>query len=136
MVVDTIGLKKSRVLLKVLLDPGSTKTLISRKALPRCISLVSLQEVNMIKTLHSGHHETKASEMVHLRDLRLPEFDKNKRIYEQKALTLKPTRNTWKLNNSGYLTMANSLEMQPEEEFFLEDFLEKQSRKHNIEYQI
>ena len=30
MVVDTIGLKKSRALLKVLFDPGSTKTMISK----------------------------------------------------------------------------------------------------------
>ena len=45
MVVDTIGLKKSRVLLKVLLDPGSTNTLISRKALLRGSSLIPLQEV-------------------------------------------------------------------------------------------
>ena len=35
MVIDTMGLKKSRALLKVLFDPGLTKSLISRKALPR-----------------------------------------------------------------------------------------------------
>ena len=34
MVVDTIGLKKAIALVKVLLDPGSTNTLIRRKALP------------------------------------------------------------------------------------------------------
>ena len=35
MIVKSIGLKQSRAILKVLLDPGSTKTMISRKTLPR-----------------------------------------------------------------------------------------------------
>ena len=35
MVVDTMGLQKSRSLIKVLFDPESTKSLISRKALLR-----------------------------------------------------------------------------------------------------
>ena len=47
-VIDTISLKKSRVLLKVILDPGSTKILISRKALPRGTCLIPLQEVKML----------------------------------------------------------------------------------------
>ena len=78
MVIDTIGLKKSRILLKVLLDPGSTKTLTSCKVLPRGTSLTPLQEINMVKTLAGT---MKAAGMVHLRDLRLPKFDKNKRIH-------------------------------------------------------
>ena len=85
-VVDTIGLKKSRVLLRVLLDPGSTKTLISSKVLPRGTSLTPLQEVKMVKTLAGT---MKAAEMVHLRNLRLLEFNKSKQIDKQKALTLK-----------------------------------------------
>ena len=75
MVVNTIGLKKSRILLKVLLDPGSTKTLIHRKALPRNASLIPLQQVKEVNTLAGT---MKAKELVHLRDLRLPEFDKNR----------------------------------------------------------
>ena len=35
MVVNTIGLKKSRKLLKVLLDPGSTSTMIHKDIIPR-----------------------------------------------------------------------------------------------------
>ena len=35
MVVDTISTIKSRKILKVLFDPGSTNTMISQKALPK-----------------------------------------------------------------------------------------------------
>ena len=83
MVVDTIGVKKSRALLKVLLDPGSTKTLISRKALPKGTMPTALDTIREVSTL-AGSMQT--SDLVHLRDMRLPEFDKNRRIDEQKAL--------------------------------------------------
>ncbi len=83
MVVDTIGLKKSRALLKVLFDPGSTRTLISKSCLPRGTSLIPLEQAKEVKTLAGS---MKTASMVHLRDLRLPEFDKNRRIDEQKAL--------------------------------------------------
>jgi hypothetical protein len=100
------------------------------------------------------------NEMVVLRDLRLPEFDKNRRIDEQKALvfekkcrydiilgsnfltktgiditysdgtmswfgnTLK-MREPWSLHNSDYLAMADTFEIQiEEEEIFGEDWLE------------
>ena len=42
MIVDTIGTIASRKLLKVLFDPGSTKTLISRKALPKGVLTLKL----------------------------------------------------------------------------------------------
>ena len=63
----------------------------------------------------------KAAKMLHLRDLRLPEFNKNGKIHEQKALTLRSIGKIWKPNNSEYLAMANLFETQHEEEFFLED---------------
>ena len=66
MVVNTVGLKKSGILLKVLLDPGSTKTLIHHKALPRNARLIPLQQVKEVNTL-AGTMEAK--ELVHLRDL-------------------------------------------------------------------
>ena len=83
MVVDTMGLKKSRSLLKVLFDPGSTISLISRNSLPRMAQLIPLISAKKVTTL-AGSLQTK--DMVHLRDLRLPEFDKNRRIDEQKPL--------------------------------------------------
>ena len=66
MVVDTIGLKKSRALLKVLFDPGSTKTMISKKCLPRGASLIPLEQAKEVQTL-AGNMQT--SSMIHLRDI-------------------------------------------------------------------
>ena len=83
MIVNSIGLKKSRAILKVLLDPGSTKTMISRKALPREAQLIPLQQEKKVMTL-AGTMRTK--NLVNLRDIRLPEFDKSCQIEEQKAL--------------------------------------------------
>ena len=71
MVVDTMELKKSRSLLKVIFDPGSTKSLISRKALPRGAQLIPLTSAKKVTTL-AGPMQT--SDMVNLGDLRLPEF--------------------------------------------------------------
>ena len=81
MVVDTMGLKKSRTLLKVLFDPESTKSLISRKALPRGAQLIPLTSVKKVTTL-AGSMQT--SDMVHLRDLRLPGFDKIDKLTSRK----------------------------------------------------
>ena len=91
MVVDTIGLKKMRSLLKVLFDPGSTKMLISKKVLPRGMNLVPLKQSKKVTTL-AGSMQT--SQLVTLRDLRLPEFDKKKcRIDGQKALVFDQNAN-------------------------------------------
>ena len=82
-VCDTIGLKKSRRILRVLLDSGSMKTLIHRDLLPKGAATKRLSSKKKVTTL-AGDFSPK--EMVYLRDLRLPEFDKNRAIDEQKAL--------------------------------------------------
>ena len=69
-----MGLKQSRNLLKVIFDPGSTETLISRKALPKGIKPLPLADTKDMTTL-AGTMQTK--EMMHLRGLELPKFDKN-----------------------------------------------------------
>ena len=56
MVVDTMGLKKSRVLIKLLFDPGSTKSLISRKALPRWAQLIQLTSAKQYSRPYSVPH--------------------------------------------------------------------------------
>jgi hypothetical protein len=77
MVVDTISTVKSRTLLKVLFDLGSTFTLISRKCLPRHCKMCPIKQE--CKT-----RETK--EVAVMRNLRLPELDKNPVVDQQKAL--------------------------------------------------
>ena len=83
MVVDTIGTKKSRDILKVLLDPGSTKTLINKKSVPRGAKTKTLGSENKVSTI-AGTMKPKA--LVNLCELKLPEFDKNRRVDEIQAL--------------------------------------------------
>ena len=81
--INTIGLLKSRKLFKVLLDSGSSACLIKRSALPKGIVPRELKTPKRFKTL-AGKLLTHS--VVTLRDLRLPEFDKNRRVDQQRAL--------------------------------------------------
>jgi hypothetical protein len=83
MVVDTISSVKSIILLKVLLDSGSTRTMINRKCLPRNCQTCKISNSRKIGTL-AGFYTS--SEMVVLCNLRLPELDKNRNGDQQKAL--------------------------------------------------
>ena len=81
--VKSIGTLKSRVLLKCLLDTGSSTTMIHRRALPKKIMPVPLKRSKTVTTLAG---QMTASDMVILRDIRLPEFDKNRSIAKTRAL--------------------------------------------------
>ncbi len=83
MVVDTISSVKSRNLLKVLLDSGSTTTMINRICLPRNCQTCKIYKSRKMETLAGS---CTSSEMVVLRNLRLPELDKNRNVDQQKAL--------------------------------------------------
>ena len=83
MVVDTVGLVKSRKLLKVLFDPGSTKTLIKKSALPTAAIPIPMQERRKINTIAGSMC---SQELIRLKGIRLPEFDKNCRVEGIKAL--------------------------------------------------
>ncbi len=83
MVVDTMSSVKLKFLLKVLLDPGSTTTMINRKCLPRNCQTCKISKRRKIGTL-AGFYTS--SEMMALRNLRLPELDKNHNEDQQKAL--------------------------------------------------
>jgi len=83
MVADTIGTVKSRRLLKVLLDSGSTTTLINKKCLPRKCLPCKTSQSRMVNTL-AGNYQSSA--MVIMCNLRLPELDKNRNIEQHKAL--------------------------------------------------
>jgi hypothetical protein len=83
MVVDTIGTVRSRRLLKILLDSGSTTTLINKKCLPGKCQPCPISQSRMVNTL-AGSYQSSA--MVVMRNLRLPELDKNRNVDQQKAL--------------------------------------------------
>ena len=72
--VNTINTLHIQRLLKVLLDSGSRKTLISRSVLPKNTVTKISQKGQTLKTLPGN---VAAYEMVTLRDIRLPEFKKN-----------------------------------------------------------
>jgi hypothetical protein len=74
MVVDTISSVRLRRLLRVLLDSGSTTTLINKTCLPRHCKPFKISSSRKVNTLAGAYTST---ERVILRNLRLPEFDKN-----------------------------------------------------------
>ena len=69
--------------MQVLLDSGSTVSMIKRSVLPPKVITKTISETKNISTLAG---KLQAQEVVTLRDLRLPEFDKNRSISQQKAL--------------------------------------------------
>ena len=82
-VTNSIGAVRSRRLLRVLLDSGSSTCLIKRSALPKGIQPQELAQSKSLKTLAGTVMST---QVVTLRDIRLPEFDKNRKIAQQRAL--------------------------------------------------
>jgi hypothetical protein len=83
MVVDTISSVRSRRLLKILLDSGSTTTLANKKCLPKKCRPCQISQSKMVNTL-TGSYQLSAT--VVMRNLRLPELDKNRNFEQQKAL--------------------------------------------------
>ncbi len=81
MVADTIGTIKSRRLFKVILDSGSTTTLINKRCLPRKCQPCKSSQSRIVNTLAGAYH---SSAMVVMRNLRLPELDKNRNIEQHK----------------------------------------------------
>jgi hypothetical protein len=57
--------------------------MIKRSALPKGVITKVIGDIKLVRTL-AGH--LKMQEVVTMRDLRLPEFDKNRRINQQKVL--------------------------------------------------
>jgi len=81
LIANTIGAVRSRLLLKVLFDPGSTASFISRKALPRQCKPFTVKQGRKINTLVG---QGLSNEMVVMEDIRLPELDKNRRVNQHK----------------------------------------------------
>ena len=81
MVVDSIGAVRSGKSLKVQLDSGSTTTLINKKCLPKTWKPCQISQSRMVNKLADSYQ---LSAMVVMRNLRLPELDKNRNIEQQK----------------------------------------------------
>ena len=82
---NTIGTLRSRRIFRVLFDSGSNVSLIKRSCLPRNCKTKSLTSRRQVATL-AGKLLSKEVVIVTLRDIRLPEFDKNRQIDEHKCL--------------------------------------------------
>ncbi len=67
----------------MLFDSGSNVSMIKRSALPKGIITKVLGYTKLVRTLIGCH---KTQEVITMRDLRLPKFDKNRRINQQKVL--------------------------------------------------
>jgi aryl carrier-like protein len=80
---NSIGCCTSRKLLKVLFDSGSSKSLISRSVIPAAAIPKRLSSESYCNTIAG---KLKVTDIVTLRDIRLPEFDKNRKIAGWKAL--------------------------------------------------
>jgi hypothetical protein len=83
MVVDTISSVRSRTLLRVLLDSGSTTTIINKRCLPKNCKPQEIASSRKVNTLAGTYTST---EVVIMHKLRLPEFDMNRNVNQRKAL--------------------------------------------------
>jgi hypothetical protein len=82
---DIIGTISSQRLFRVLFDSGSNVSMIKRTALPKGVITKLLGDTKLVRTL-AGH--LKMQEVVTMQDLRLPKFDKNRCINQQKVLVV------------------------------------------------
>ena len=82
LVAGTVGCCKSQRMLRALIDSGSSRTLISKKVVPRNAQPKKITS----KKFNTLAGQMTAKEVVHMRDVRLPELNKNRGMREQKAL--------------------------------------------------
>ncbi len=80
---DTIGTIRSQRLFRVLFDSGLNVSMIKRSALPKGVITKYPGDIKLVRTLAGC---LKTQEVVTMQDIRLPEFDKNRRINQQKVL--------------------------------------------------
>ncbi len=94
---DTIGTIRSQSLFLVLFDSGPNVSMIKRLAIPKGIITKLLGDTKLVRILAGC---LKMHEVVKMQDLRLSEFDKNRRINQQKVLvcltmTMPNTTSSW-----------------------------------------
>jgi hypothetical protein len=79
---DTIGTIRSQRLIQILFDSGLNVSMIKRSALPKGVITKLLGDTKLVRTLAGP---LKMQEVVMMQDLRLPVFDKTRRINQQKV---------------------------------------------------
>jgi hypothetical protein len=135
MVVDTISSVESKMLLKFFLDSGLTTTMINRKCLPRNCQACKISNSRKISTLAGSYT---SSEMVVLRILRLScRYDVILRadFLSKTGIDVKystgtmewsdnelPLRDTCYLKSKEFLAMAETIDIQLEDDFFGKDW--------------
>jgi hypothetical protein len=80
---DRFGTIRGQRLFRVLFDSGSNVSMIKRSALPKGIITKLLGDTKLVRTLAGC---LKTQEVVTMQDIRLPEFNKKRRIIQQKVL--------------------------------------------------
>jgi len=143
---STIRAVQSKRVLRVLFDSGATKTMIKRSVLPRGVKPRKLSTSKVMKILAGT---LAATDTVTLRDIRLPEFDKNRRIEEQKALVFDitcryniifgtyflskvmewyecslPLRDSFSLDTKSFNDMEDAMFVKTEDELLGDDWLD------------
>ena len=83
LIVKRIGAVKTRKIYKVLLDSGSTTTLIHKDCLPKLAKPVEIKNAKRVSTLAG---EMNVSQAIKLRNLQLPKFDNNQKMDSISAL--------------------------------------------------
>ena len=84
-IADSIALKKSQCLLRISFDSGAMKTMIHRRPLPASAEPTKLTNTKTMSTLAG---KLKTTEVVKLRKIKLPEFDKTKWSTSRKLSSL------------------------------------------------
>ncbi len=82
---DTIGTIRSWGLFQVLFDSGSNVSTIKRSALPKGVIKTWIGDTKLVRILTGC---LKRQEVVTKWDISLPEFDKNRRINQQKSISV------------------------------------------------
>ncbi len=80
---DTISTIRSQRLFQVLFASDSNVFMIKRSVLPKGVITKLLGDTKLVRTLAGC---LKTQEVITMQDIRLPEFDKNRRINQQKVL--------------------------------------------------
>jgi len=97
------------------LDSGSTTTLINNRSLPKKCQPCQISPSRLVNTL-AGTYQSLA--MVVMRNLRLPECDRNRNVEQQKALIFESETCKYDVILGADFLTKTGIDIQQEVEFF------------------